>query len=187
MHIMDRIYKHWTRGTTILGLILFSTLFLLNGKIDPVNWFLWLNLSIYALHQFEEFILPGGFKQELESQVRGTVSDRAIFFINIIYIWIALPVFFLLRSVSPIFPVSILFTVLINALLHIVTAIRQKHYNPGLIVSVILTLPVASYTILLFNSMMTVYGFVLSFIIGFILHATLFVYLFIFPRKRKHV
>ncbi|MFC1846086.1 HXXEE domain-containing protein [Chloroflexota bacterium] len=97
----------------------------------------------------------------------------------------ALPIFFLLRSISPIFPVTILFMVLINALLHILMAIRGKHYNPGLIVSVILSLPVAVYTISLFSPVMTVYSFVLSFIIGFILHATLFIYLFVFQRRSK--
>lgn len=182
---IEGLYKHWAKGTTILGLIILSTLFLVNGKIDTINWFLWLNLGIYALHQFEEFIFPGGFKQELENRLRRPVSERAVFLINMIYVWISLPIFFLLRGISPIFPVSILFMVLINALLHISMAIRAKHYNPGLIVSVILTLPVAAYTISLFLSVMTTYDLVFSFIMGFVIHATLLIYLLVFLRKSK--
>jgi hypothetical protein len=104
-------------------------------------------LIVYMLHQIEEHLWPGGFRQFANAHVFKSgnddwpVTEGGVAFVNIGLVW--LPV-----ALAALFPGSLRWVglawvgvTLINAVTHIVTAIRFRGYNPGLVTSIVLFLP----------------------------------------------
>ena len=104
-------------------------------------------LVIYMLHQTEEHLWPGGFRQFTNAHVFKSGSDDwpvdtgGVALVNIGYVW--LPV-----AAAALFPQTLRWVglgwiglTLVNAVTHIVTSIRFRQYNPGLATSIVLFLP----------------------------------------------
>ena len=104
-------------------------------------------LIIYMLHQIEEHLWPGGFREFANAHVFRSGRDDwpvgrgGVAIVNIGMVW--LPV-----ALAVIWPVALRWLglalvalTLVNALTHIVTSIRFRSYNPGLVTSIVLFLP----------------------------------------------
>ena len=104
-------------------------------------------LVIYMLHQIEEHLWPGGFRQYTNAHVFESGRDDwpvdagGVALVNIGYVW--LPV-----AAAALFPQALrwiglawIALTLINAIIHIVTSIRFRGYNPGLVTAILLFLP----------------------------------------------
>ena len=104
-------------------------------------------LVIYMLHQTEEHLWPGGFRQYTNAHVFESGRDDwpvdagGVALVNIGYVW--LPV-----AAAALFPQALrwiglawIALTLINAIIHIVTSIRFRSYNPGLVTAILLFLP----------------------------------------------
>jgi Protein of unknown function with HXXEE motif len=104
-------------------------------------------LVIYMLHQIEEHLWPGGFRQFTNAHVFESgrddwpVDPGGVALVNIGYVW--LPV-----AAAALFPQTLRWVglawvglTLINAITHIVTSIRFRGYNPGLVTSIVLFVP----------------------------------------------
>jgi uncharacterized protein with HXXEE motif len=104
-------------------------------------------LVIYMLHQIEEHLWPGGFRQFTNAHVFESGRDDwpvdagGVALVNIGYVW--LPV-----AAAAVFPQPLrwlglawIALTLINAVIHVVTSIRFRCYNPGLVTSIVLFLP----------------------------------------------
>jgi hypothetical protein len=104
-------------------------------------------LVIYMLHQIEEHLWPGGFRQFTNAHVFESgrddwpVDTGGVALVNIGYVW--LPV-----AAAALFPHALrwlglawIALTLVNAVIHIVTSIRFRCYNPGLVTSIVLFLP----------------------------------------------
>ena len=102
---------------------------------------------IYVLHQIEEHLWPGGFRQFANAHVFKSgnddwpVSAGGVALVNTAYVW--LPV-----GLAAVFPGTLRWVglcwmglTLINALTHIVTTVRLGIYNAGLVTSIVLFLP----------------------------------------------
>jgi len=109
------------------------------------------------LHQTEEYVFPGGFgkffntkifKLETEDQ---PVDQNFIFYVNVILIWIILPAFGLLATVDYRFGLWIPYFSFFAGIAHVALAIKAKKlYNPGLLVSLFVNIPVGLWSILYF-------------------------------------
>jgi hypothetical protein len=110
-------------------------------------------LVIYMLHQIEEHLWPGGFRQFTNAHVFESGSDDwpvdagGVALVNIGYVW--LPV-----AAAALFPHALrwlglawIALTLINAVIHVVTSIRFRCYNPGLVTSVVLFLPFTAWVL----------------------------------------
>jgi Protein of unknown function with HXXEE motif len=104
-------------------------------------------LVIYMVHQIEEHLWPGGFRQFTNAHVFESGRDDwpvdigGVALVNIGYVW--LPV-----AAAALFPQTLRWLglgwiglTLVNAISHIATSIRFREYNPGLITSIVLFLP----------------------------------------------
>lgn len=104
-------------------------------------------LVIYMLHQIEEHLWPGGFRQFTNAHVFESGRDDwpvdagGVALVNIGYVW--LPV-----AAAALFPQPLrwlglawIALTLVNAVIHVVTSIRFRCYNPGLVTSIVLFLP----------------------------------------------
>lgn len=142
------ISANWQKSLPVLsmiGLILWVTLF----RHDPTSEqaiFAAL-LVIYMLHQIEEHLWPGGFRQFTNAHVFESGNDDwpvdagGVALVNIGYVW--LPV-----AAAAVFPQALrwlglawIALTLVNAIIHVATSIRCRGYNPGVVTAVFLFLP----------------------------------------------
>lgn len=188
-------YENWPKAGIIAAVFLLLLLFL-NSKapIGSYEWLFWFSLPLYMFHQFEEYVYPGGFKEELNKiLVRGErsreiLTDRMVLIINIGFIWILTPVLIVLGTISIIFPVILMTITAFNGFVHIISSIGFRRYNPGLIVSVVGNIPLGLYVLigLGLNAIASSIELFIGILIGVILHMGLLVVLWMRSRKYHH-
>jgi hypothetical protein len=152
-------------------------------------------LVIYFIHQIEEHLWPGGFRQFTDAHLFHSGDDNwpvnidGVALVNTAFVW--LPI-----ALAAIFPQTLRWVglawiglTLINAIIHIVTSIRLRLYNPGLVTAIVLFLPFTIYTLALGVEHGTLGGGEVGLILhcGVLLHlpvAGLFVIPFLLERRR---
>jgi len=147
--------KDWAKTGFILSIFLFIFLFVFVRQDNFVVFILLLQTPLYMLHQTEEYVFPGGFGKffntkifELETEDQ-PVDQNFIFFVNVILIWFILPVFGLLSTIDYRYGLWIPYFSFFAGIAHVLLAIRAKKlYNPGLIVSLFINIPVGLWSIL---------------------------------------
>ncbi|MEM9717719.1 MAG: HXXEE domain-containing protein [Bacteroidota bacterium] len=159
----DFLLEHWMKiGTYGVPFLLLGAFSLRHqgdegGVFQDFRFIGILMLIAYILHQFEEhwvdvlgntyafytfnnnFIL--GNLGEPDSEVK-PLTEAAIFVINTALVWLvgALAIY---RSPRHLFPlISMASIIFVNALVHILAAIAQFQYNPGLLTSVVIFVPI---------------------------------------------
>lgn len=147
--------KEWAKVGFILSISLLIFLFVFVRNSDFVVFILLLQTPLYMLHQTEEYIFPGGFGKYFNTRIfkleteNEPVDENFIFFVNIILIWIALPLFGLLSTLDYRLGLWIPYFSFFAGISHIVLAIKAKKlYSPGLIVSLLINIPVGLWSIL---------------------------------------
>ena len=162
---------------------------------DPA-WLLWLTLPIYILHQFEEHGIDAvgrayAFRPFLCRTIgwTGPVEDCPatewfIFGVNPCAVWIAGLASGLYGPRRAMVGAAVLAIPTINALAHIVPAIRTQTYNPGLVTSVVLFVPICAWPsrTLLGAGLLTRARLALAIFSGWLVHAILLASLFAFMR-----
>jgi hypothetical protein len=147
--------RDWAKAGLIVSLFLFAFLFVFVRKTDVVVFVLLLQTPLYMLHQAEEYIFPGGFGQFFNRHIfkldtdDGPVDENFIFFVNILYIWILLPVFGILSTIDYRYGLWLPYFSFFAGVAHIALAIRARRmYNPGLVVSLVINIPIGLWSIL---------------------------------------
>jgi len=153
-------YYNWLKDNwaqTGLVLAFYLTLFLMVfvRKTDFAVFLILLQTPLYMLHESEEYLFPGGFARFFNRDIFKVEAEDEplgrdfIFFVNIGLIWVLLPLFGLLSTISLSFGLWIPYFTIFAGLSHIALGIKaRKLYNPGLIVSLILNIPVGSAVVL---------------------------------------
>ncbi|MBT3337927.1 MAG: HXXEE domain-containing protein [Anaerolineae bacterium] len=138
--------KDWAKVGLILAVFLLIFLFVFVRDDDFVVFLLLLQTPLYMLHEAEEYIFPGGFGKYFNTKIfkleteDAPLDENFIFFVNVILIWIALPLFGLLSTIDYRFGLWIPYFSFFAGVAHIALAIKAKKlYSPGLIVSHILS------------------------------------------------
>jgi len=156
MSILSRFAANWQRflpALSAIGIAAWIALF----RNDPTSeraLFAAL-LVIYFIHQIEEHLWPGGFRQFADAHMFHSGNDNwpvnidGVALVNTAFVWlpIALAAFFpqTLRWVG----LAWVGLTLINGIIHIVTTIRLRIYNPGLVTSIVLFLPFTIHVLVL--------------------------------------
>lgn len=154
MPLLHAISSGWQKTLPLLaviGAVIWIALF----RADPLSEravFAAL-LVLYMVHQIEEHLWPGGFRQFTNANVFHSGNDDwpvdtgGIALVNIGYVW--LPV-----ALAAFYPGTLRWLglgwvglTLINAAIHVVTTIRLREYNPGLVTSIVLFLPFTIYVL----------------------------------------
>ena len=156
------LYKNWAKLCIILSIIVTVIIFLIVKTDNVILFLIWIQIPIYLLHQFEEHSWPGGFKKFVNKEIFNVeageypLNDTNIFWINVPIIWVLMPIFAALSYVNLFFGLWIPYFAVFNSLTHVIGAIVKRKYNPGLFVSLILGIPVATYTLWLFYTLIYV-------------------------------
>ena len=185
---MDWLYKNWAKLCLVLSVIVTIIIFLVVKTDNILLFLIWIQIPIYLLHQFEEHAWPGGFKKYVNSnifQVKNAeypLSDVNVFWINIPVIWVLMPIFAALSYLNLFFGLWIPYFAVLNSLTHVIAAIVKREYNPGLLVSLLLGIPVAVYALWLFYALISVplIVTVISILVAVLMH----LFLIIFIKKR---
>ncbi len=152
------LYRHWADSTLMMALAL---IVLLLSFLPNTPWYLfliWLQFPIYLIHEFEEHVFPGKFREFINREVfHSNVDDSpltipAVFWINILAIWILFPIAAILaQHVSPEYGLLLPIFGLFNASLHILMLLIKRKYNPGVLVSLFVNYPSGIYTLYILN------------------------------------
>lgn len=150
---MSYLHKNWPKMGMAAAFFIALLLFFYPGSTPwGFQWLFWLHVPVYMVHQFEEYVFPGGFKESL-NQILGSASsdfpatDERVFWINVPLVWVALPVAAIVGLRFIILPASLMVVSLVNGLLHVGMGIRQRAYHPGILASAFLNIPLGGYTL----------------------------------------
>ncbi|MBI5458213.1 HXXEE domain-containing protein [Methanobacterium sp.] len=182
--MLNWLYKNWAKLSVLFAIVLtvFIVIFI---KLENIVLFLiWIQIPIYLLHQFEEHAW-NGFQNYINKKVfkvhegNFPLNEKNIFWINIPIIWILMPIFAGLSSINIMFGLWIPYFAVFNSLSHVIFSIRNREYNPGLIISLILGIPVGTYTLIVFYSYIAVPAVIsiISIFFVLLLHIIIFGYI----------
>jgi Protein of unknown function with HXXEE motif len=196
MALLSRFAANWQKflpSLSIVGIVAWIVLFR-NAETSERALFAAL-LVIYFIHQIEEHLWPGGFRQFTDAHLFHSGDDNwpvnigGVALVNTAYVW--LPI-----ALAAIFPHTLRWLglawvglTLVNGVIHIVTSIRLRLYNPGLVTGVVLFLPFTIWMLALGIDRGTLTGGEIGLIVlyGVLLHlpiAGLFGIPFLLQRRR---
>lgn len=181
----EYLYEHWAKmGIVSAVFIIVLLLFYPGSALFSVAWLFWVQVPVYMVHQFEEYVFPGGFEAKLNKILGSSVADFPLdagkaFWINVPLVWAALTLAAIVGPHAPIVPATLIALSIANGVLHIGVAIRQKHYNPGLIASVVLNIPLGIYTLyrVIKEGKLTALLLIVAILLGVAIHGSLPIYL----------
>jgi hypothetical protein len=197
MSLLSRFAADWQKflpPLAAVGVVAWIALF--RGAETSEQSLFFALLVIYFLHQIEEHLWPGGFRQFTDAHVFQSGDDNwpvnvdGVALVNTLYVW--LPI-----GLAVIFPHTLRWLglawiglTLVNGVIHIITSIRLRVYNPGLITSILLLLPFTTFVLVHGIEHGTLAGAQVGLIVfyGVLLHvpvAVLFVAPFLLGRHRQ--
>jgi len=197
---IEWVKDNWQKSAILVLIYVLASLVPLFSKLDLIELMLLLAFPLYLVHEIEEYILPGGFPEFFnENLLKVNANDKIVpvdrevsLWINLIYIWVALPLFTGLGFFNIKFAVWIPYFFFFQAIGHLGMGIKGKMIlNPGIRSSFILHVPYAIIMINLFvdkgiltNPYMNIY-MVIGF--GFNLLLPILAKTVILPRYHKRV
>ena len=198
------LYENWMKATPFLALYSFILVFLYVKDANYPLYLIWLQGIVYWVHEFEEYIYPSGFLDYFNRHAMGSkrgdypLTKIGSFWINIPLIYVAMPLSAILAHFFGLaWGLWTAYFSALNALSHVGMAVVFKNkYNPGLVASVFLNIPIGVYTVWYFisNNLVSVQVNVISLIIGALAQGSMMIYGFgyLVPKmkkeqKRKHL
>lgn len=147
---MTRLFNYWVYGGFLAGVMMLALLPLFAISWSATFTAIFVLLPIYMLHQYEEHD-GDRFRLYVNRTIgNGTevLTPAAVFVINIGAVWILdVAVIYLVWAVDLGLGLIAVYLMLINAIVHIIGAIRSHSYNPGLVTAVTLFLPAGGYAL----------------------------------------
>lgn len=156
--LVDWLADNWPKATIFLAIYSFVFLYLYLYEDDFLLFLIWIQTSVYWLHQFEEYVYPGGFAQFFNRKLlRSERDDWPV--TKMFSLWINIPIIFVAYPLSAILAgtyglgwgIWTVYFSILNALSHVIMFPRFG-YNPGFAVSLLLNIPVGIYTLYIFIS-----------------------------------
>jgi hypothetical protein len=157
-------------------------------RVYDIGWLFWLGVPLYMLHQFEEHgvdLLGRRYHFQVFmcdtlgfADLASCPADQAfIFAVNVGAVWIGALIGATLGPVRPIIGATAYAVPLVNGFAHIVPALAQGAYNPGLATGAALFVPVSLWvmSILLRQRRVTLGEIALAIVAGLALHAIMLV------------
>jgi len=181
---MKWLYENWNKATIFLAIFIATMLFLYVKNYNYALFLIWLQTPVYMIHQFEEYILPGGFKDFFNKKVLGStesefpLTSKASFWINVPLTFIAFPLSAIFAgNVAISIGVWTVYFSIVNSLSHVVMFFIFR-YNPGLIISILLNIPVGFYVIYYFavNHLVSIQTQLIGLVLGLLGQALLMIW-----------
>ncbi len=178
---LARFNKVWPiAGGVVATIITIIILILWNqgSSASDIIFLYWLNFAVLMFHEFEEYVLPGGFKYFInhktvigvsDSSAKEPISDMVIIVINL-GLWIIFIIAALLAKISPWLGAGMILFNVTNILGHLIIFQKMKKgYNPGMITAVLM-IPflIFAFKVVYEQNIMSTGEYILASIIGLI-------------------
>jgi hypothetical protein len=109
---------------------------------------------LYMLHEFEEYVFPGGFAKFMNKNVykldpeNGMLDTEAVFWINMVAVWIVIPLFSLWGVYDTRQAITLPYFYIFQAIVHLILGIVGKQIiHPGIISAWLVHIPWGLWTI----------------------------------------
>jgi hypothetical protein len=188
--LIDNQWQKALPALAVVGAIAWFVLFRADPASEQAIFFAL--LVLYMLHQIEEHLWPGGFRQFTNAHVFKSGNDDwpvdrgGVALVNIGYVWLPLAAAALLPATLRWVGLAWIGLTLINAVIHVVTSIRFRVYNPGLVTSIVLFLPFTIWALMQESArgLLSGGGIGLVVVLGVVLHIPVAA-LFVIPFERR--
>jgi hypothetical protein len=151
------IKENWPKVGVIVSLFLTIYLVVIVLPKSTLYFAILMCTPLYILHEVDEYIFPGGFAQFMNKDIyksdpeNGPVTFNAVFWINVVAVWTALPLFSLWSLYDITQAIAIPYFFIFQAILHLVLGIIGKRpLNPGMFTAWFIHVPWGIWTISLF-------------------------------------
>jgi hypothetical protein len=148
--MLNRLVANWVYGGFLAGILLLIMTPIFARNWPPALLSTFLCLPAYMLHQYEEHDNDRfrSFVNEHFGKGREILSPMAVFLINVPGVWGVIAVAFIVAAtVNPGFGLIAAYLVLLNTVIHVVSAVFLRAYNPGLVTALIFFFPLGGYCI----------------------------------------
>jgi len=184
--ISDWLYSSWPYALPFLAVYSLMFIFLFVYPLTLPVFLIWLCIPVYFIHEFEEYVYPGGF-DEYTNQIlqrhsgldddQCVLTPRAAYWINVGIIWFLFPLSAVLSTIyAPGFGVWVAWLTVVNGVLHIFQALQSRGYNPGLAASIFLNVPVGIAAVIVLAGVVPIWIVIISLLIAVILMAVIIVH-----------
>lgn len=150
-NVLEWLDCNWPFAGAVVAVVLGCLLPLLVGVWPTGLVLTYLLLLAYLIHQLEEH-LGDRFRRFLNTYLGGgaeVLTPRATMLINVGEVWVlSLAVILLAGLVDVGFGLIVAYTTLLNALTHVVVAVVQRRYNPGLWTALVCFIPLGVWALL---------------------------------------
>lgn len=144
--MISRLFSNWVYGGFLAAFLLLGLLPVFSRTWSLSFVFVFLQLPIYMLHQLEEHDDDRfrSFVNHVLGRGRELLTKTAVFVVNVPGVWGVNLASILLAYYCGIgYGLIGVYLTLVNGLIHIGQGIHLRRYNPGLITSLVLFLPVS--------------------------------------------
>lgn len=194
---MKWLIDNWMKATPFLAFYSFILVFLYVKDVNYPLYLIWIQGIVYWVHEFEEYIYPSGFLEffnlNMMKSDRGDypLTKTGSFCINIPLVYVAMPFSALLAHFFGLkWGLWTAYFSFLNAFAHVVMFFKfGRKYNPGLVVSILLNIPVGVYMIWYFlsHNLVSNQANIISIVMGIIAQASMMIYGFgyLVPKMKK--
>ncbi len=186
--MLSRLRDNWVYGGLLAALMLLVLTPVLANGWSLALLLIWLQLPVYMLHQYEEHD-DDRFRLFVNATIGGgqeVLSRFAVFVINIGGVWaVDAGAFGLAARVHVGLGLVAVYLSLINGFSHCLMTLAMRRYNPGLVTSILLFIPLGIVTLFLLAGArnITPTDHVIGFGAALLIHAGII--LLIVIRKRR--
>ena len=142
--IKSWLVTHWVTGALFMALGFSALVPLLYVMWTPTLMLIYLHIPGYMLHQVEEHT-DDRFRSYINDKVFGGVealTPGAVLWINLPGVWgVNLAALYLAWFREPGWALAAPYLMLVNAIAHLVNAMQNQEYNPGLGTAILIFLP----------------------------------------------
>ncbi len=149
-------HREWMRAGLVVAVFLIVYLTVLVAPTDLVLYAMLLGAPLYMLHETEEYLFPGGFVEFANNDIynqdpqTGLLDEKLVYWINMGYIWLPLPVCGLLATYDLRAAAWIPYFLIFQAVIHVgLSIVARRWYNPGLATACLLHVPFSVWAIYL--------------------------------------
>jgi hypothetical protein len=139
-----------------------------------------LALPVYMIHQYEEHD-DDRFRRFMNLTMAGgrdAMTPLAVLVINIFGVWLPLSLcIVLMRGNGPGLGAFAGWLLVVNALLHVVTGLRSRSYNPGLITAVLLFIPLGAAILVSIWNAASVLQIAIGLVLAVAIHAAIMIHM----------
>jgi hypothetical protein len=187
LKMFTRLRDNWVYGGFLAALMLLALTPVLARDWSLGLLLIWLQLPIYMLHQYEEHDDDRfrRFENNIIGDGKEVLSHFAVFVINIAGVWGVDALAFWLARVHLGLGLIAVYLSLVNSVGHCVQAVALRRYNPGLVTSILLFIPlgIATLAVLAGTGEVTPTDHVIGLAVALVIHIGII--LLVVIRKRQ--